>query len=115
MPTFRYPITAEASEDNNILKARFLDSGSYAHHDIDCPGTSNDHSKESEFTLDLGTKEFLLTERTIIISKVLNERSVEDIPNVRINYYLNDNLIVAHENPKSVDPTPRIIIKFFFQ
>lgn len=115
MPTFRYSKTIVANEVSNKLRIEFPDSGSYGKHYIDLPGTSMDFECTSEGEGELGTKGFLMEERTVIISKVVNAEDEDIIPNVNVNYYVNDRLVIEHSNKKSEDKTPRIILNLNFK
>lgn len=112
MPLFRYPRTQAVADDETvILKIVLPDPGSASHHIIDLPGP-DDLEGDGDIEIALGTGAELKVERTIIFSNPVNVSP--HVTEVRIQYFLNDKLIVDHSNKKSVDVSPQLKVTLKF-
>ena len=112
MPVYRYSNTVALKEDENaILRVAFGELGSTAHHVIDIPGP-NDKQALDQCVENLGTLDELAKERTLIYTKAVNiNPNSED---VKLKYFINEQEVANHSNPKNVDPSPLIIVTLRF-
>lgn len=98
------------NEDVN-LTVEFVSDGNIAQTIANVPGP-NDKSIQDEGTECIGKGKELRNEFTVIFSDVSNPAPEEN--HIRIKYYINDELIVLHENPKSEEDRPYIAITIKF-
>lgn len=113
MPLYKYDHTVSVTDEQPVyLKVKLPDSGSTAHHIVDLPGP-NDTEAINDFQTYLGTGAELKKERTIIFTKAANISSTT--ADVKVNYYINDELLEPHSNPKTEDPSPQIKLKLIFK
>ncbi|MCK6639438.1 MAG: hypothetical protein L6Q81_05080 [Bacteroidia bacterium] len=112
MPIYRYRREIKVADGDQVrLRIEFPDNATAAPHIIDLPGT-DDRDRTNEVNEMLGSGATLKTERTIINSKPFNFD--KNNPYVRVNYYINEKLEVAHTNPKNEDNSPLVIVTFNF-
>jgi hypothetical protein len=113
MPIYRYKHRRPVKDQEEvILKIQLLDQGSAASHLIDIPGP-NDNDALNSCTVVLGRGRDLKKERTLIFSSPVNvDPNVNDI---QLEFYLNDEMIQHHTNPKTVDVSPQIIMTLNFE
>lgn len=112
MPLFKYPHTEVVSDNETVvLKILLPDPGSVSHHIIDLPGP-DDLEGDGAIEIPLGTGAQLKIERTIIFSNPVNVSP--HVTEVRIQYFLNNKLIVDHSNKKSVDVSPQLKVTLNF-
>lgn len=112
MAIFPYKKNYAVSDDAVVkLKIKFPDAGTAGYHSIDIPGP-DDKEAYNECEIPLGTGKQLKKERTIIFSKVSNMNI--NVETVRINYFLNDVLILEHTNTKQIDYSPMIKLTINF-
>ena len=112
MSLFRYSKKIIVKDQDQVfLKIELPDQGTASHHIVDIPG-NNDLTGLDNCTLLLGEGLTLKTQRTLVFSKPFNIDPNND--DVKINYYINDELIQVHSNPKSVDLSPQIVLSLQF-
>lgn len=112
MAVFTYNKTLKIVRNDDInLTINHPDPGTASYHLIDRP-IANDLEGTNEASFLLGKGEDLLSERTVVYSKAVNM----DQNNLNINliFSINDQEIVNHSNPKSIDPSPQIKINLLF-
>ena len=106
MAIFKYDVTKMVnSEEKVYLKIVHPKVGTVSKTVVDLPH-NDDLEAENEAVLFLGTGTELEKERTLIYTKLTNLN--ENDLNVELEYYLNDQIVVEHSNPKNIDPTPQL-------
>jgi hypothetical protein len=119
MAVFNY--TADfrlGDEEAAILSVRIPDPGTAAHHVVDLPPNETDFNAVDQFSRFIGHGFTLKKERTVIFSKVVNLDSGNQSVNAK--YFINGVELITrdgakfHSNPKSLDPSPLIIVNVFF-
>lgn len=112
MAVFRYNVSVNVKKDNIVeFTIKHPSNGTASHTIIDLPG-EKDLEATNEQTLELGEGKKLLEQRTVVYSKVVNMD--ENNTNVEIQFLIDDQIIVDHSNPKSIDPSPQLKININF-
>lgn len=90
------------------FKVKFISDGNSGVTAINIPG-DNDPEIYDSGTVNIGTGSVLKKgDKTIIVSDIINPVSEES--DIIIEYYINNNLVHRHENPKSESDQPLIIL-----
>ncbi|WP_291131715.1 hypothetical protein [Flavobacterium sp. UBA7682] len=98
-------------EEEIIFKIKFISDGNIGHTVINIPG-DDDKEIANSGKSNLGKIDDLKKEKTISVSDIANPIPEEE--DIIIEYYLNDILLVRHENPKSETDRPYVILKIKF-
>ena len=111
--TYRYKnLTSMVADDEEALfKIRFVSDGNMGQTVVNVPG-DNDPEIENEGTALLGKGEDLRGDSTVSFSTIQNPIPEED--KIIIEYTINDNLLVAHNNDKSESDNPSIVLVIKF-
>jgi hypothetical protein len=111
--TYRYKnlsaIIADDEEANFTIK--FISDGNMGQTVIDVPG-DNDPEIEDEGTVLLGKGADLRGDKTVCFSTIRNPIPEED--NIIIEYSINNELLVKHENEKVEEENPFIVLVITF-
>jgi hypothetical protein len=106
-------ITVEVADDAIVnLKVEFPDSGTTGYTFINVPGDDDKDITNAGIVV-IGKGEDLKKSITIISSNPYN--IAQHVNKIRVNFYLNDKLIVEHSNDKSESKKPQIIIVVNFK
>ncbi len=111
--TYRYKnLSHVAADDEEVnFTIKFISDGNIAQTVINVPG-DNDPEIEDEGTVLLGKGEDLRGEKTVSFSTVRNPIPEEE--NIIIEYSINDELLVKHENEKAEEENPFIVLVIKF-
>lgn len=110
---YRYEkLTYTAAADSEIIyKVKFISDGNIGHTVINIPG-ENDPEIANSGERSLGKLKSLTKERTISVSDIANP--APEVDTIIVEYYINDTLLVRHENPKTATDRPYVILKIKF-
>jgi hypothetical protein len=111
--TYRYKnlsYTAADDEDVNFT-VTFISDGNMGQTVINVPG-DNDPEIENEGTVLLGKGEDLRGDKTVAFSTILNPVPEED--KIIIEYSINNEVLVKHENEKAEEENPFIVLVIEF-
>ena len=111
--TYRYKnLTYSAADDEDVnFTVKFVSDGNMGQTVIDVPG-DNDPEIEDEGTALLGKGEDLRGDKTVSFSTIRNPVPEED--NIIIEFFVNDELLVKHENEKAEEENPFIVLVIRF-
>ena len=111
--TFRYKNLNFPVEDNEdvTFTVDFISDVNTSYTLVDIP-SDNDPEIDDEGTAELGKGNTLRSEKTVVVCDVDNLSDLED--RIKINFLVNDEVIVAFDEPKSVEPRPIIVLKIKF-
>lgn len=98
-------------EKEVIYKVKFISDGNIGHTVINIPG-DNDPEIANSGERSLGKLKTLTSEKIISISDIANP--IPEAESIIIEYYINDTLLVRHENPKTETDRPYVILKVKF-
>jgi hypothetical protein len=98
-------------DDKAVFKIDFISDGNIGHTVINIPG-DDDKEIANSGKKSLGKIKELKKEDTVSVSDIANPIPEED--KVIIDYFINDKLLVRHENLKSETDRPYIILKIKF-
>lgn len=111
--TYRYKdlkVTIDHEEEVE-LAVEFISDGNMAQTVVNVPG-DQDPAIENAGTVKLGKGKDLLGAPTICFSDVANPVPEED--HIRIKYKVNGEVLVEHENTKSEEERPYIVLSIIF-
>ncbi|GAB5407636.1 MAG: hypothetical protein BalsKO_00010 [Balneolaceae bacterium] len=111
--TYRYKNLSVPVEDNTEVNfsVDFISDVNTSYTLVDIPGDNNPDI-DDEGTANLGKGSTLRSEKTIVVCDVDNLAHQED--RIKINFLINDEVIVAFDKPKSEEDRPIIILKINF-
>lgn len=111
--TYRYKnLTSVIADDEEAhFTIKFISDGNMGQTVVNVPG-HNDPEFENEGTVLLGKGEDLRGDSTVSFSTIQNPIPEED--KILIEYSVNDQLLVAHENDKSEEENPFIVLVIKF-
>lgn len=107
--TYRYKnLTYSVSDDVDVyFEIEFISDGNSGQTVINVPGP-NDFEISDSGRQAIGKGAELREDKTICFSDIAN--LIPDEDEIKINYKINDDLIVEHMNPKSEEERPLIIL-----
>jgi hypothetical protein len=107
--TYRYKnLSYTAADDDEVnFTIKFISDGNMGQTVINVPG-DNDPEIEDNGTVQLGKGEDLRGNKTVCFSTIRNPVPEED--NIIIEYSINDELLVKHENEKAEEENPFIVL-----
>lgn len=112
MPVHRYYQTLAVKPGAPVvLSIDFPENGTAAAHEIDLPGP-NDMEGYNEIEESIGMGSDFIDDRVTIWTKAFNIDS--GLPDVKVNFHINGNLILEHTNAKSSDASPQIKLTISF-
>lgn len=111
--TYRYKDLsfAIADDDDVNFTVKFVSDGNCGQTAINVPG-SNDPAINDSGTIFIGKGKDLRCDTTICVTDVANLLPEED--EIRIRYIINGQLIIEHQNLKSEEERPLIILSVKF-
>ncbi|MDX1640763.1 MAG: hypothetical protein R3220_03640 [Balneolaceae bacterium] len=111
--TYRYKnLSFPAGDDEEVrFTVEFVSDGNMGHTVVDVP-TGRDPEIEDEGTESLGKGKNLRNSPTVSFSDISNAVPEEDF--IRINYKINDRILVRHENEKAEEDRPYIVLTIDF-
>ncbi|NOY51076.1 MAG: hypothetical protein GXO88_11015 [Chlorobi bacterium] len=111
--TYRYKnITFPVSDDTEVtIEIEFISDGNSGRTVINVPGP-NDKEINNSGSKYIGKGKDLRGDSTICFSDIANLIPEED--EIRINYKINDKLLVEHVNQKSEEERPLIVLSIKF-
>jgi hypothetical protein len=90
------------------FEVRFVSDGNSGVTSINIPGDYDPEIHDSGLTnIGIGSN-LRQADKTIVVSDIINPAPEED--DIIIEYYINNNLVHRHENPKSESDQPLIIL-----
>lgn len=110
---YRYEnLSYRADKDEEVIfEIDFVSDGNIGHTVINIPG-DDDKEIANAGKANLGKIKALTSENTVAVSDVANPIPNED--KVTIDYYINGDFLVRHENLKSDTDRPYIILNIKF-
>ena len=110
---YRYEdLSFSGDKDEEVtFKIDFVSDGNIGHTVINIPG-NDDPEIANSGEKSLGKIEDLITEATVSVSDIANPIPEEDT--IIIDYFINNKLLVRHENLKSETDRPYVILKIKF-
>jgi len=96
-----------ADETEIIFTVKFISDGNMAQTVINIPGP-NDPEIENEGEISLGKGKDLRGDTTISFSDIANLIPEED--EIRIQYKINDRILVEHSNLKTEEERPKVVL-----
>jgi hypothetical protein len=110
---YRYEKLSYKGEENEavVFAVKFISDGNIGHTVINIPGNFDPEIANSG-ERSLGKLKALLAEKTISVSDIANP--VPEVETIIIEYYINNVLLVRHENPKTETDRPYVILKIKF-
>lgn len=111
--TYRYRdlILAVSEEEKVTYTIQFISDGNISHTTVYFPHADNIQIK-NEGTEPMGTGSTLHREIIVAVTDIANPVPEEDA--IKVNFLVNDELVVAHTNLKSEEERPIIILYFKF-
>ena len=111
--TYRYKnLVFPVADDTDVtFTVDFISDVNTSYTLVDIPG-NNDPEIDDEGTAELGKGSTLRSEKTIVVCDVDNLADQED--RIKINFLINNEVIVAFDKPKSEEPRPIIVLKIEF-
>lgn len=111
--TYKYKnLTFEVADNQPVrLSLKNVSDGNISHTVVNIPG-DDDPEFKNEGTAILGPGKKLKSERTLVITDLSNMVPVED--EIRIQYFINGQLLIEHFNLKSEEANPIIILVIKF-
>jgi VCBS repeat-containing protein len=111
--TYRYPglSFAVADEEEINFAVKFISDGNIGDTIINIPG-SLDPEIENEGTALLGKGKDLRDSITVSVSSLENPVPEED--EIRVQYLINDKLLLEHSNKKTEEERPNVVLKITF-
>lgn len=98
-------------ETEVFYKVKFISDGNIGHTVVNIPG-DNDPEIANSGERSLGKLKSLTGEKTMSVSDIANPIPEEDT--IIIEYYINDMLLVRHENLKTETDRPYVLLKIKF-
>ena len=98
-------------EDDVIYKVKFISDGNIGHTVINIPG-DNDPEIANSGERNLGKLKTLTAETVVSVSDIANP--TPEVDDIIVEYYINNTLLVRHENPKTETDRPIVILKIKF-
>lgn len=99
-------------DDTDVnFKVEFVSDGNTGSTFVDVPKTKDKTILDSDEVF-LCKGEDLRDDTTYVVSDISNLAPREDT--IKINYYINDEIVVEHSNPKSEEERPMIFIHIKF-
>lgn len=111
--TYRYKnLEFPVGDDEDVrFTVEFISDGNMGHTVIDVPA-GRDPEIENEGTESLGKGKDLRASPSVSFSDISNALPREDY--IRINYRVNNQILIRHENEKSEEERPYIVLTIEF-
>lgn len=107
--TYRYKNLSFALADDSeaIFSVKFVSDGNSGHTVVNVPG-DNDPEITDEGIVSLGKGKDLRSEKTVSFSSLWNLVPEED--EIRVQFKINDKLLVEHINSKTEEERPFVVL-----
>lgn len=99
------------AEDDIVYKIKFISDGDMSHTVINIPG-DDDPEIANSGERSLGKLKTLTDEKIMSISDIANP--TPEVDEIIVEYYINDTLLIRHQNPKTETDRPYVILKIKF-